>query len=204
MLQFLVFVTHHPRRSFRFFPSLAPAPRHRSSNSHRIIPFADPHPLNSVVSYRYKNIGGQGLPRTFATRDVQNPVAHLLFFSTTYEMPLAQLLSFDNLPFSWGVWGSSTFQPSNLPTFQLASIYPLSFHTLPHSFAHAKIITLLFSSDSALFAKNNRGWGYPASLQTLRSSTGDLRSTSHESLPRFRARLVVSSLGAGARKSRLR
>src|SRR5260370_7325725 len=35
-----------------------PAP----SNSHGIISFADPHPLNPVVSYRYKNIGGQGAP----------------------------------------------------------------------------------------------------------------------------------------------
>jgi hypothetical protein len=31
-----------------------------SSNSHGIISFADPHPLNPVVSYRYINIGGQG------------------------------------------------------------------------------------------------------------------------------------------------
>jgi len=29
-------------------------------NSHGIISFTDPHSLNSVVSYRYKNIGGQG------------------------------------------------------------------------------------------------------------------------------------------------
>ncbi len=29
-------------------------------NSHGIIPFTDPHPLNPVLSYRYKNIGGQG------------------------------------------------------------------------------------------------------------------------------------------------
>jgi hypothetical protein len=31
-----------------------------SSNSHGIISFADHHPLNPVVSYRYINIGGQG------------------------------------------------------------------------------------------------------------------------------------------------
>src|SRR5712692_4804751 len=37
--------------------------------------------------------------------------------------------------------------------------YPLSFHILANSFAHAKNSTPLFSSDSELFAQNNRGWG---------------------------------------------
>src|SRR5258708_15580417 len=36
-------------------------------------------------------------------------------------------------------------------------ICPLSVHTLAHSFARTKNITHLFSSDSALFAKNTRG-----------------------------------------------
>ncbi len=35
-------------------------PPHYPPNSHGIIPFADPHPLNPVVSIFYKNIGGQG------------------------------------------------------------------------------------------------------------------------------------------------
>ena len=33
---------------------------HYPPNSHEITSFADPHTLNSVVSYRYKNIGGGG------------------------------------------------------------------------------------------------------------------------------------------------
>jgi hypothetical protein len=37
----------------------------------------------------------------------------------------------------------------------------LYFHILTHSFALIKNSSLLFSSDSALFGKNNRGWGYP-------------------------------------------
>src|SRR2546421_2367325 len=41
----------------------------------------------------------------------------------------------------------------------------LSFHTLAHSFALTKNSTLLFSSDSALFAQNNRGWGIPVTHQ---------------------------------------
>jgi hypothetical protein len=50
---------------FRFSP-LAPIlsrrfrPRRKGArNSHGIISFADPHPLNSVVSYRYEIIGGE-------------------------------------------------------------------------------------------------------------------------------------------------
>src|SRR6266849_596820 len=35
-------------------------PPHSPPNSHGIISFADPHPLNPVVSIFYKNIGGQG------------------------------------------------------------------------------------------------------------------------------------------------
>ena len=35
-------------------------PPHYPPNSHGIISFADPHPLNPVVSIFYKNIGGQG------------------------------------------------------------------------------------------------------------------------------------------------
>jgi hypothetical protein len=38
----------------------------------------------------------------FNPRIAQNPVAHPLVFSITCAMPLAQLFSFDNLPFSWG------------------------------------------------------------------------------------------------------
>ena len=56
---------------------------------------------------------------------------------------------------------------ANLPigvallNFHLLPAYPLSFHILAHSFALDKNTTLLFSIVSALFGKNNRGWGYP-------------------------------------------
>ncbi len=40
-------------------------------------------------------------------------------------------------------------------------IQVLYFQILTHSFALPKITTLLFSSDSALFAQNTRGWGTP-------------------------------------------
>ena len=46
----------------------------------------------------------------------------------------------------------------------------LSFHTLAHSFAPIKITTLLFSSDSALFAQNYPGGGccFPRALRVSR------------------------------------
>ncbi|SRR5216684_2038590 len=46
----------------------------------------------------------------------------------------------------------------------------LSFHTLAHSFAQSKITTLFFSSDSALFAQNTRGWGTPFLLSSRLAS----------------------------------
>jgi len=36
------------------------APAHARFNSFIVISFADPHPLNSVISYRYENVGGEG------------------------------------------------------------------------------------------------------------------------------------------------
>jgi len=45
--------------SHRFRPCRTVSP-----NSHGIISFADPHPLSSFVSYRYKNLAGRGLATT--------------------------------------------------------------------------------------------------------------------------------------------
>ena len=59
---------------------------------------------------------------------------------------------------------------SNVATFTRSidsSIYPLSFHTLAHSFALLKISTLFFSMASALFDKNTLGWGYPLNAARL-------------------------------------
>src|SRR5712691_2219235 len=49
----------------------------------------------------------------------------------------------------------------HLPLITLHCIQVLSFHTLANSFALTKNTTLFFSSDSELFAQNNRGWGTP-------------------------------------------
>jgi hypothetical protein len=64
--------------------------------------------LKSLKLFRmntYKKHRGRGVPPTFAARNAQKLVAHLPFFSIACAMPLKHLLSFDNLPFSWGVAG---------------------------------------------------------------------------------------------------
>jgi len=170
-----VFASSH----FRITSCPSTAVRGCPSNSHGINLFADPHPLNPVASIFYKNIGvgataslacgacpdpvgalrGEGAPATSAARNAQNPVAHPPFFSTTCAMPLAQLLSFDNIPFSWGVGGGLTVQ-SPYPLFPAP--YPLSFHILGHSFAlfctRAKLNPFIFKRFRTLRAKH-RGWG---------------------------------------------
>src|SRR5713226_7536846 len=51
----------------------------------------------------------------------------------------------------------SSHPPPALSTFHIP--YPLCFQTLANSFALCKIISSFFSSTSALFRKNHRGWG---------------------------------------------
>src|SRR5438876_11963360 len=59
MVTFPLLVGHHTRRSRPF--SLIPcSPNPLSSNSFPLISFADPHHLNSVASYLYKNHRGEG------------------------------------------------------------------------------------------------------------------------------------------------
>jgi hypothetical protein len=62
----------------------------------------------------------------------------------------------------------------------VSSSYPLFFQALAHSFALTENSTLLFSSNSTLFAKNTRGWGH---VQPARSSLR--RTLGRRSLPRI-------------------
>jgi hypothetical protein len=89
------------------------------------------------------------VPPTCLARNAQNPVAHLLFFSTTYKMQISQPLSFDIHANWWGgVYPPST--KSRLPiSYSLSPIpfifillrtllhreksYPHSYQELPHS-----------------------------------------------------------------------
>jgi hypothetical protein len=60
VLSFYVIFAQHPRR-----------PRRPSPNLHGIISFADPHPLTTVESYRFKKGGGRGASLGFLRSNVQ-------------------------------------------------------------------------------------------------------------------------------------
>jgi len=71
---------------------------HRPSNSHGIISFADPHPLNSAKSYRYKNIGGRTCTASAFGRSGLQTLRLVsevsFFFSNTYALFCAILQFF--------------------------------------------------------------------------------------------------------------
>ena len=79
-----------------------------------------------------------------------------------------------------GVWGGY----SSAPPSPISYPHPLSFHTLPHSFAARKKLSCLFSANSTLFTQNTRGWG------TL---SKDPHSKSERFVPCFRFHLHFQS-----------
>ncbi len=60
--------------------------------------------LTPIRMNTYEKHRGEGAPPTFPSRNARKHFAHPLFFSTTCAMPFSQPLSFDNHPFSWGVY----------------------------------------------------------------------------------------------------
>jgi hypothetical protein len=93
-------------------------------------------------------------------------VRHSTFFVSVASKELSQSVSLLFAPLT-GRLISVGEGPVRLWKFSVALIADhytqvLSFHILAHSFALAKISTLLFSSASALFAENHPGWGYPS------------------------------------------
>ena len=94
MLPFRVFSRRHPRRSPNFFSILTPTPRPLPPNSHGIISFTDPHLLTSVLSYRYKNLAGRGLPRRQArSLSVPHPPKSLCLNLFAHPHPLTPIAS---------------------------------------------------------------------------------------------------------------
>src|SRR5258708_38312836 len=80
-----------------------------------------------------------------------------------------------------GMGGAAFLQRSDVQTFRRCDAspsYPLSFHTLAHSFALIKITSLLFSIDSALFAQNTLGWGWGHCYSRALRTKGTIRCAS--------------------------
>ena len=97
MLHFTVFVKRISRA--RAVPCLSriPVPPPLSYNSHGIISLADPHHLNYVVSYRYKNMGA-GSPQ-ISYRSPQSSI-----FRTLFQVPYPVSLAFATLTKTAGVY----------------------------------------------------------------------------------------------------
>jgi hypothetical protein len=90
----------------------------------------------------------------------QSPVT--IVFSTTYELPILQPLCFDIHASDGGCTPLPTFRRSNVSTFNRSTIYLLSSHTLPNSFAlfctFAKLNSFRFKQFRTLSQKHP-GWG---------------------------------------------
>src|SRR5258708_802271 len=96
MLPFRVFAKLQLRRSPNSFPglTLTSCPLlvlsgvEGSPNSHGIISFADHHPLTTIESYRYENIGGRGRSSDVQTlRRADVPYPPKSFSCNTYGSP---------------------------------------------------------------------------------------------------------------------
>src|SRR5882762_1948885 len=144
MVSFHVFAKLQSRRSFDFFSPPHPTPPPPSPTSHGIISFTDPHPLTTVVSYRYKNIGG-GFFLILQTLNVELSTSDLLhsspLFSLCYTLfsatGLPQPFVYQSLPHSFHRVGVCTppscLRRSEVQTcgrFNVLPSYPLCFQIL--------------------------------------------------------------------------
>src|SRR6266478_2134025 len=76
MLYFRVFARRMSRSATVPFLGRIPVPQRSFPKFHGMISFADPLPLNSVLSYRYKNMAGMGHSRRSPS---PNSLPHNLF-----------------------------------------------------------------------------------------------------------------------------
>ena len=111
----------------------------------------------------YSHRGNGGVPQLFPFWNSAPSAHHRLprsFFSCTYKLPLAQLLSFDIHASDGGCRGCRGCTPvfsSNLELPKSNLFLFTLFRTLLRFFALSQESTLFFSSDSELFGKNTGG-----------------------------------------------
>jgi len=152
-------------------PSLtrSPFPLALSTKSHAINLFGDPRPLNLYATIFYKNSGGRGCspsPKSFHCHRSENSAVSPAI-ATDPKTPRNNPCRCHTSETPRGV--VTPYIPYfNLSTVQCELTYPLYFHILANSFALIKTTIPLFSTDSALFAKNHPGWG---TLSLLASPT---------------------------------
>src|SRR6266436_2457116 len=170
MLRFRVFVKRFSRLSAVPFPSRIPVPRRSFPKCHEIISFADPHPLNSVLSYRYKNIAGRG--------SLSIPYPAFSISRSPYTLPSSASRkscichSYENtggvgvfFPFWKGLRGRGD---GNSHSLKFLSFILL--RTLLRSFAlfciHAKLNSFISNGLRTLCQKKAPGWRHPPFFST--------------------------------------
>src|SRR5713226_7355827 len=160
MLSFCVTHAQHPGRAPDSFFALTPPPSRLAPNSHGIISFADPCPLTLLESYRFKNIEGRGhlqLPRPGMPKITSR--IHLSFQSLMKCPPRNSFLLIF-MQIGGGVGGAASFRRSGIQTFGHSDVfltYPLSFHTLAHSFALSRTQLFCFQAIPHSFHKTPGG-----------------------------------------------
>jgi hypothetical protein len=186
---------------------------HCHSNSHGTISFADPHHLNSVVSYRYKNMGKGAFPglqhsnvqpsnrsyrafwerRSRSGRDVPTyldakSLRHNLF-ADPHPLNLYATIFYKK----GGRRGVAQFKPllTSLPHTSLRPLSPLSatLMGLPASVANKRLTAQLNPLDATL-TKNR---GYPLQANSLSSPRRKSSSTGVAIISRTRSRSAGTS-----------
>jgi hypothetical protein len=118
-----------PRSTRVAFPFSGRLPLTVPSKSFPLNSFADPHPLNSVVSYRYKNIGWPGYPLPAPPLATHHSPLHSSPFFSYFCALFCTCSSLNSFVFKrfrtlcqkspWvGGRGSSFLRRSDVPTFQ--------------------------------------------------------------------------------------
>jgi hypothetical protein len=153
MVQFGVFAKRISRLPAVPSPSRIPIPPPLSPNSHRINLFADPHPLNSAVSYRYGITGGRA---TVSLRPFNFQLSTVNLFPPN---------SFEILP-SEEITSSRALRPRKF--------FSCNTYGSPASVANKRLTAQL--SPLAATLTKNRGWGCSehSNLQTLKRSVSSV------------------------------
>jgi len=224
MLSFHVFVATHPRRSLDSFSRPTSTPHHPYPKSHGITSFTDPHPLSSVLSYRFRNMAGEGHSRSTSVHYVVTSLPHLLASSSLSPVaatlmdlrasvankrlaaglsPLdATLTKNGGLPPSSQIFFSllphpdvRTFRPADAPA--CLRIIPFIFFILQTHLHNGRCSTLLESIPCAHFSSRRRV--YP--LRNSRLGL-EMEHPTRSELPTANCRLSTiqeGEMGTGAR-----
>ena len=131
MLHFRVFAKRICRSLAVPFLGRIPIPQQPSSKSHGINLFADSHPLNSVLSYRYKNVHGRGYLQLADLASFKIPSRIHPSFQSLAQCPSCNSFVFMVFHFHGGWGGSQDFKNEIIHSLSLIP------NTLSPFFSHS-------------------------------------------------------------------